>query len=138
MNMFLCIIPYLVSKNNTSGMFIRKIRQRPLEHHDKAIAESDQEKDVEEQPHHPREESGQLYFSHRYHTIGSPYCRQSAAIAIPECALIRFSCNLSGNDGSHVLPLLNRYWSEAWKRLASLEDRSIIANHKDIGMSRNA
>lgn len=39
---------YPVGKNNTSGMLIRKVRQCPLEHHDKAIAEADQEEDVEE------------------------------------------------------------------------------------------
>src|SRR2546428_5741277 len=58
----------------------------PLEQHQEAVAEADQERDVDEKPGEPRDEPGQLEPAHDRDGRRAPDGRHAALVAVAELA----------------------------------------------------
>lgn len=50
---------FLFLRNQSNLIVIKEIVPHPVEHHNKAVAESDDAVDVQEDPDHPRDESAE-------------------------------------------------------------------------------
>src|SRR5260370_16511916 len=65
---------------------VGEMRPGPRDHHDQAVAESDQEKNMDEEPGQPGEISGQLELAELGDSGGAADCGQAAFVVITKIA----------------------------------------------------
>src|SRR4051812_5466698 len=88
-----CAAPRGYGRDEASGVFLGKdariaavapIGRGPVDHHDDAVAEVDEEVDVRDQPDEPGDEARQMEAAEHRHGRGAPDGGELAVVAIAE------------------------------------------------------
>ena len=123
--------------NQPRSTLIAEIRPRPVEQDSDPVPKSDEEKDVNHQPGHPCQKTGQMKFAEvRDRSFATDRCHV-AFIEITE----RFGwftgqaiLDISGDFAAH----LHRHRADSGKRFAVLHEQSHIADGKNIVVTGNS
>ena len=109
-----------------------------MDKHQYAIAESDQEEDMNEKPSEPGDESGDMDLSELRDRGGAAYRRQAAFVPVLKI-LAGLSGEIEADRFGNEATLLHRDRSYAGKRLSSLVlEGGEITDHKNLGMTWDA
>lgn len=80
----LCLLSHVLFGDEAGTVFAGEVVGGPLGHDHDLVVKLDQEKDVDEQPHNPGGEAGELSPGHVYHGGVAANDRQIAAVSVFE------------------------------------------------------
>src|SRR5262249_54379381 len=69
---------------------------------------------------------------------GATDCREIPFVSITEWCCLLLPCHPLSDHSGHIATCLHSYGSDPWQKFPILCDASCIANHKNVGMIRNA
>src|SRR4029077_18866391 len=132
---------FVAAGDQAGAALVGEIRPGPLDHHDQAIAESDEEKNVDEEPCQPGEISGQVKLaglSELGDGGGAADGGQAAFVVVPKFAA-RLIFKVAGDGVRHPFSLLDGDRCDSGGHLAVFVcECGEVADNQYLGMSGNA
>src|SRR5688572_21645405 len=127
-----------IPRDQARAFVERDVSPGPLHEDGEAIAEADQENDVDEKPDQPGQPAAQVDEIEVGHGFVPADGRHAALVPIAKA--LRLPAFDHRHDIARGVPaLLHRHWRNARQRLAALvSEARQVANHHDFGMARDA
>src|SRR5207302_4140150 len=101
-----------------------------------AIAETDQVKDVNSQPHHPGNKSRDTYLPYFDDAKGTPNCRHVAFVKVVKWRICLPARYMAGNHGGDVVTFLHSDRGHAGQWLTILHHDRCVGTYKNSRMPR--
>ncbi len=117
-------------QDQAGAALVSKVVQGPLKEHHEAVAEADQEDDVDQQPGHPGGKAGEPEAAQHRHRRLAPEGGHGTLILIAE-RLGRFAAEGALDIARRVEAHLDGRWSDPGHRFPSLFQRDHVADGKD-------